>query len=61
MQQTCTERVLDKTWLGRQGDLLGIVQEFEIWLYEQMIYAQPRICPGEWIVQTPLEFWDTNG
>ena len=25
-----------------------------------MIYAQPRICPGEWDAQTPLGFWDTN-
>ena len=26
-----------------------------------MIYAQPRISPGEWDAQTPLGFWDTNG
>ena len=26
-----------------------------------MVYAQPRICPGEWDAQTPLGFWDTNG
>ena len=39
----------------------GIVQEIEIWLNEQMVYAQPRICPKEWEAQTPLRFWDTNG
>ena len=26
-----------------------------------MVYAQPRICPGEWDTQSPLGFWDTNG
>ena len=26
-----------------------------------MVYAQPRICPGEWDIQTSLGFWDTNG
>ena len=26
-----------------------------------MLYAKPNICPGEWDVQTPLGFWDTNG
>ena len=26
-----------------------------------MVYAQPRICPGEWDAQTFLIFWDTNG
>ena len=25
-----------------------------------MVYAQPRICPGEWDAETPLGFWDTN-
>ena len=25
-----------------------------------MVYAQPRICPGEWDAQTHLGFWDTN-
>ena len=25
-----------------------------------MVYAQSRICPGEWYTQTPLGFWDTN-
>ena len=26
-----------------------------------MVYAQSRISPGEWDVQTSLGFWDTNG
>ena len=26
-----------------------------------MVYAQPRICSGEWDAQIPLGFWDTNG
>ena len=25
-----------------------------------MIYAQPRICPGERDAQCPLGFWNTN-
>ena len=25
-----------------------------------MVYAQPRICPGEWDAQFPQGFWDTN-
>ena len=25
-----------------------------------MVYAQAKICPGEWDAQTPLGFWDTN-
>ena len=43
-----------------QGGPLGTVQEIENWPYEQMVYAQPSIYPGEWDVQTPLGFWDTN-
>ena len=31
-----------------EGDPLGIMQEIEIWPNEQMVFAQPRICPGEW-------------
>ena len=59
MQQTSTERE-DWTRLGGKSDPLGIVQETEIWPCEQMVYAQPRICPREWAAQTPLGFWDTN-
>ena len=25
-----------------------------------MVYAHPRICPGEWDTQTVQGFWDTN-
>ena len=39
---------------------LGIVLEIEVWTYEQMVYAQPRICLGEWDAQTPMIFCDTN-
>ena len=44
-----------------QSDWLGIVQESEIWPYEQIVCAQPRVCPGEWDTPIPLGFWDTNG
>ena len=26
--------------MGRKGDLLGIVQEINIWQYHQIVYAQ---------------------
>ena len=26
----------------------GDVQGIEIWLHEQMVHAQPSICPGKW-------------
>ena len=26
-----------------------------------MVYAQPRICPGEWDAQTSLGFWERGG
>ena len=26
-----------------------------------MVYAHPRICPGEWHAQTFLGYWGTNG
>ena len=44
-----------------QDDPLVTVQEIEICPYEQMVYTQPSISPGEWDVQTLLGFWDTNG
>ena len=31
---------------------MGIVQEIEIWPFEQMVYAQPNISPGEWDIHT---------
>ena len=49
---------------SRPGILVNFashMQEIEIWPYEQMVYAQPRICPGKWDIQTPLGFWGTNG
>ena len=46
--------------MGGKGSSLKILQEVEIWPYEQMAYAQPRICPREWDAQTPLGFWDTT-
>ena len=36
------------------------MQEIEIWLYEQVAYAQLGICPVEWDPQSSLEFWDIN-
>ena len=30
--------------MGGQGDPQGIVQEIEIWPYEQIAYVQPKIC-----------------
>ena len=47
MLQIIKEILKDQTWLGGQGNPLGIVQEIEIWPYEQMVYAQHRICLGE--------------
>ena len=41
----------------KQVDALRIGQKIEIWPYEQMVYAQPRICPGKWDAQTRLGFW----
>ena len=46
--------------LGGESDPQGIVQEVWIWPYQKMIYAQPRIHPGEWDSQTSLGSWDTN-
>ena len=40
-------------------DLLGIVQESLIRLYEQVVYTQPRICPGG-DAQISFGFWYTN-
>ena len=35
--------------------------QIEIWPYEQVVYAQPSICPEEWDAQCSLGFWDKNG
>ena len=37
------------------------MQENEILPYEQLVYVQANICPGEWHTQTPMGFWDKNG
>ena len=40
MSQTRAKGVYDYIWLGGKGDLLGIMQENEIWPYYQMVYAE---------------------
>ena len=37
------------------------MQEIEICPYEQVVYAKPRIRPGEWDTQSSLGFWYING
>ena len=44
-----------------KGDPLGTVQEIEIWPYEQIVYAQHRICPRKWDAKSTLGFWNANG
>ena len=39
---------------------LSTVQKIEIWQYEQIVYAQPKIFPREWDAQGSLGFGDTN-
>ena len=46
---------------GGEGDPLIIVQEVYVWLCKQMVYAQPRIYPGERDSQNSVGFCDTNG
>ena len=43
--QISTEGAQGETRLGRQGDSLGNVKEISIRPYQQMVYAQPGICP----------------
>ena len=45
MQQTSTEGLQDKVWLGGEGDQLEIVQVIKIWPYYVMFYIQTRIHP----------------
>ena len=47
--------------MGGQWYPLWIVQEVEVWPYEQMVYANSRISPRERDIQTPLGYRDTNG
>ena len=42
---------------GWEGDLLGIVQEIEIWPYEQMVFAQPRIRFLFWRMRCTKSFF----
>ena len=49
------------TRLDGQGDPLRDMQEIQIWLYEQMVYAKLSTCPREWLTQTPMGCWHTNG
>ena len=48
MQQTRVNEVQDNTRLGGKVNLLGIMQEIEIWPYIKMVFAQTRIRPKEW-------------
>ena len=48
------------TRLDELGDPPVIVPEIEIWPYELVIYAQPRIRPREWDAQSSIGIWDTN-
>ena len=52
MHQTSTENY--KT----RHDWVGKVIHWELWPYKQMVYVQPRICPGEWNTQTHLGYWE---
>ena len=45
MQPISTESVYNDTRLGEQCDPLGILQEIQIWLFEQMVYAHIGIDP----------------
>ena len=55
------KRLAGKSLLNASLKNFQIIIMIIIWLNEQMVYARPRICPGEWDAQTPLRFWDTNG
>ena len=39
---------------------MRLVQEIEIWPYEQMVYAQCIFCHVKWQAPSPLELWHTN-
>ena len=61
MSECCELVQKDETRLGEQDDLLGIVQNVEIWPYEQMVYAQTRTHHRKWDAQNSLGFWVTKG
>ena len=56
MQETGTKGMQDSAQLIGEEDPLRTVQESDISLYWQMVYAQTRICPTKWNV-----IWSTNG
>ena len=47
MQSTSTKGVQDETHLNGESNSLRTEQEIEISSYEQMLYLQTRIRPGE--------------
>ena len=49
--------ILKAAWLGGESDPLWIVQEIEIWAYEECYMDNP----GEWDAETSQGFWDSNG
>ena len=42
------KRTQELIWLGSKGSPLGIVQAIKVLPYNQMVYAQIRLRPGEW-------------
>ena len=42
----------------RKTDPRGILHEIKIWLFYQMVYAQTKICNGEWDAQNSLWIWN---
>ena len=51
MQQTSSKGVQDKAQLDGKGDSLGTEQESKIWPYQQMVYAQTKICYKKWDIK----------
>ena len=47
--------------MGRKGDSLGIMHEFEFWPYKQVLQEHNEINPEEWDVLNSLQFRDRNG
>ena len=37
-----------------------LCKKFYFWPYEQVVYAQPGICPRKWDTQSSLGFWDID-
>ena len=49
------EYKIEYDWMSK-----GTVQVIKIWWYDQMIYAQTRICLSEWNAKIYLGFGDIN-